>query len=194
MRAFLELYQARLYALARRLLRDEEAARDALQDVLIQVDRSLPKFAGEASLYTWAFRIAVNVCLNMQRGLRSKSEHVSVDDILLPISAEEDPDAMCARSFRTFVVDKALLRLPETQRVALTLHDIEEMTAPEVAAVLHIDAGAVKARVRRARATLRTLIADEYRARGMEIDGVSSITCVGNFLEHGTADESRVTS
>ena len=67
---FAEKYQARLLALARRLVGNHEDALDALQEILLQVDRSLPKFKGESSLYTWAFRLATNVCLNYQRKTR----------------------------------------------------------------------------------------------------------------------------
>lgn len=56
LRKFAEKYQQRLYALAHRLLGNHDDALDALQEVLIQVDTSLPRFKGEASLYTWAFR------------------------------------------------------------------------------------------------------------------------------------------
>jgi RNA polymerase sigma-70 factor (ECF subfamily) len=64
LRRFAEQYQSRLYALARRLLGNPDEARDVLQEIFIQVDKSLPNFKGESSLYTWVVRLATNVCFN----------------------------------------------------------------------------------------------------------------------------------
>jgi RNA polymerase sigma-70 factor (ECF subfamily) len=185
MRLFATEYEPRLLAVSRRLVRSEDEARDAVQESLIQIDRSLPRFEGGSSLYTWAFRIAVNVCLNLQRGLRANATHVELD--AEAESAEPDPDTMCVQTFRASVVERAMRRLPDAQRVALALCDLEEMTAPEAAAVLGIDANAVKARVRRGRAALRELIAQEYRRRGVNVDNLGAITCVSDFLSVGPA-------
>jgi hypothetical protein len=64
LRRFAATYQLRLYTLARRLLGNHDDALDALQEILMRMDKSLPTFKGESSLYTWAFRLATNVCLN----------------------------------------------------------------------------------------------------------------------------------
>ena len=192
MRLFAAQYAPRLRSLTRRLVRSDEEAQDAVQEALIQIDRSLPRFGGESALYTWAFRIAVNVCLNLQRGLRAKATHVELDDAAE--SGEPDPDTMCIQTFRAFLVERAMRRLPEAQRVALALCDLEEMTAPEAAAVIGIDANAVKARVRRGRAALRELIAEEYRRRGVDIEDVGAITCVSDFLNEPASPTPRPAS
>jgi RNA polymerase sigma-70 factor (ECF subfamily) len=77
--------------------------------------------------------------------------------------------------------------LPEGQRLALTLHDLEEMTAPETAAALGIPVTAVKARVHRARRRLRERIAREFAARGVEIEAIETIGCVSGLFERPTA-------
>src|SRR5690606_4783094 len=113
---------------------------DAWQETMIQVDRALPSFRGESALSTWAFRIATHVCLNRRRGLAARATHVDLETGAAEIAAAPadggDPDAGCVSSFRAWVVEKALLALPEGQRAALTLHDLEEMTAAETGAVL----------------------------------------------------------
>ena len=124
---FAEKYQARLLALARRLVGNHEDALDALQEILLQVDRSLPKFKGESSLYTWAFRLATNVCLNYQRKLGRTNSYAPLDEgssdaILLPVARPDDnPDTSCRARFRQRLVEQALLKLPETQRAVLVL-------------------------------------------------------------------------
>ena len=187
MTRFYARHGARLAAACRRLARRRDDADDALQQLLVQVDRSLADFRGEADLYTWAFRIAVHVCLNLDRGLRARSAHVALEDagdrLIAGPRDGGDPDADCVTSFRSRLVEQALLSLPEGQRRALTLHDLEEMTAAEASALLGIDANAVKQRVHRARKGLRERIAREFAARGVAIDGLGAIGCVSGLFE-----------
>lgn len=184
--AFAAAHGSRLAALCRRLTGAVADGEDAWQETLIQVDRALPSFRGEASLATWAFRIATHVCLNRRRGLAAQATHVELESAAGALTAAPadggDPDAGCVASFRAWVVEKALLDLPEGQRAALTLHDLEEMTAAEAGAVLGIAANAVKQRVHRARRSLRERIAREFAARGIELDGVGVEGCVSGLF------------
>lgn len=189
---------ARLGAACRRLAGGAADGEDALQEVLVQVDRSLPEFRGEADLYTWAFRIAVHVVLNQKRGLRARATHVPLDDAAGSLSAGPsdggDPDLSCLSSFKTWVVERALLELPEGQRLAVTLHDLEEMTAAETGALLGIDANAVKQRVHRGRKGLRERIAREFAARGVSLADVGEIGCVSGLFREapiGTGPDAR---
>src|SRR5690606_31684632 len=110
---------ARLATACRRLVRRQDDAEDALQEVLVQVDRGLPGFRGEASLYTWAFRIAVNVCLTRHRTLRDRAHHVALEDeegrLVASPGQGGDPDVSCVTAFRVWLVEQALLSLPEGQ-------------------------------------------------------------------------------
>ena len=155
LRRFAEKYQARLLVLARRLLGNHEETLDALQEVLIHVDQSLPKFKGESSLYTWAFRLATNCCLNPKRRLGPTNSYAPLDEalrdaVLLPLARPDDnPDVGCRARFRQHLVQQALLKLPETRRAVLVLRDLEYMTASEIAEVLQISVNVVKARLHR---------------------------------------------
>ncbi len=185
---------ARLGALCRRLTGSVSDGEDALQETLIQVDRSLPAFRGESSLATWAFRIATHVCLNRKRGLAARARHLDLEDGAGELAAEAadggDPDAGCVSTFRAWVVEKALLGLPEGQRQALTLYDLEERTAAETGELLGIEANAVKQRVHRARKNLRQRIAREFAARGIDLEGVGVAGCVsGLFAGEAAAGE-----
>lgn len=188
---FTNRYGARLAAACRRLTGNAADGEDALQEVLIQVDRGLAGFRGEADPYTWAFRIAVHVCLNRRRGLRARAVHVDLDDAGDALTAGPseggDPDGSCATTFRAWVVERALLDLPAGQRQALTLHDLEEMTAAETGALLGIDANAVKQRVHRGRKALRERIAREFARRGVAIDAVESMGCVSGLFSETLA-------
>ncbi|GMU64179.1 MAG: hypothetical protein AMXMBFR36_04530 [Acidobacteriota bacterium] len=196
--AFDAAHGARLAALCRRLTGSVADGEDAWQETLIQVDRSLPAFRGESSLATWAFRIATNVCLNRRRGLAARATHVELESGAGALAAGPadggDPDAGCVSSFRAWVVEKALLGLPEGQRAAITLHDLEEMTAAEVGALLGIEANAVKQRVHRARRSLRERIAREFGARGIDLDGVGVEGCVSGLFADDAPGADRATA
>lgn len=178
-RAFRELVgreAPRLLAVARRLLRSEEDARDALQEGLVQAYRALPQFAGQSRLGTWMHRIVVNAALMRMRRQRSRPEEPLEE--LLPTFREDGhqvrpsepwrPTADCAharlerRELRQLVRD-AIERLPDTYRTVLLLRDIEELDTHEVATLLDITDNAVKIRLHRARQALRALLDPHLR-------------------------------
>jgi RNA polymerase sigma-70 factor (ECF subfamily) len=194
LRRFAETYQPRLLALARRLLGNHEDAQDALQEILIHVDQSLPKFKAESSLYTWAFRLATNVCLTSKRRLGRTNSYAPLnealgDAMLLPVArADDNPDATCRSRFRQHLVEQALLKLPETQRVVLVLSDLEDMTASEIAEVLQTNVNVVKSRLHRARAKLKRIVEKEFEALGVEVDGAHTFECTWQYLTASAKD------
>ncbi|HYH82099.1 MAG TPA: sigma-70 family RNA polymerase sigma factor [Longimicrobium sp.] len=155
-----------LLRVARRLLRSEDEARDAVQDAFIAAFRGLPRFRGESRLGTWIYRIAVNAALARLRA-RAGADEVSLDQ-WLPRFADDGHAALAAAEWpgdtgpeRREVrerVRQAIDRLPETHRTVLVLRDLEELTTDEAAEALGISPGAVKVRLHRARQALRTLL------------------------------------
>ena len=69
-----ERYQGRAYRLALRVLRDEDQARDVVQDAFLKVYGSLDRFEGRSGFYTWLYRIVMNLCLDRKRRDRSDRE------------------------------------------------------------------------------------------------------------------------
>lgn len=161
---------ARLLAAARRLLHNEEDARDAVQSAFIRAFQSLGRFREESRLSTWLHRILVNEALMKLRSRKGKEE--SIDD-LLP-SFQEDGHQVRETADWSDLADKALERaetaemvnrligqLPESYRTVLVLRDIEGMSNAEIAEMLGINANLVKVRLHRARQALRTLLERE---------------------------------
>ena len=70
-RVLVERYQGRAHRLALRVLRDEEQARDAVQDAFLKVHSNLGRFENRSSFYTWLYRLVMNVCLDAKRRDRS---------------------------------------------------------------------------------------------------------------------------
>lgn len=176
--AFEELVRThggRLLAVARRLLRDEEDARDAVQEGFLAAYRSLGQFEGGCRIATWMHRIVVNASLMKLRTKRRKPEEPI--EALLPRFLEDGhhashpgdwyapADELLEQVQARALVRRAVDELPETYRTVLLLRDIEELDTAETAALLGIGENAVKTRLHRARQALRALL-DPHLRRG----------------------------
>lgn len=164
---------ARLLAVARRFLRNEEDARDALQDAFLSAFRSLNGFDGNSRVPTWLHRIVINCCLMKLRTRRRKPEEPIEDFLpkfredghqLFPNAPWEEPvEALLQRRETRELVRKSIDRLPESYRSVLLLRDIEELDTEETARLLEITSNAVKIRLHRARQALRELLDPSFR-------------------------------
>jgi RNA polymerase sigma-70 factor, ECF subfamily len=162
----------RLLAAARRLLRNEEDARDAVQNAFVRAFQSLSRFRQESSISTWLHRIVINEALMRLRS-RAKSDQPSIDD-LLPTFIEdghqtrdtvdwsETADKALERAETAELVRRKIDELPEIYRTVLLMHDIEEMSHAEIAESLGVSINVAKVRLHRARQALRTLLEREF--------------------------------
>ena len=157
----------RLLRLARRILKDEEEARDAVQDAFLQAFRSLPTFHGAAKLSTWLYRIGMNAALMRLRSRRRHPEAFIED--LLPRFLDDGHHAVNARPWPgvdDLLGERELLelvrdrvdQLPEMYRTVLLLRDVEQLDTEETAQALGVTCNVVKVRLHRARQALRALL------------------------------------
>jgi RNA polymerase sigma-70 factor (ECF subfamily) len=162
----------RLLSVTRRILKDEEDARDAVQDAFVSAFRARNQFNADSRVSTWLHRIAVNAALTRLRSRRRRPEE-SLDDLLprfLPnghhvehFTAWTEPaDVALSRKETASQVRSAIESLPETFRTVLMLRDIEGLSSEETASMLNITPNAVKLRLHRARMALRTLLAPRF--------------------------------
>jgi RNA polymerase sigma-70 factor (ECF subfamily) len=169
--AYEELVRSRgahLLAVARRLLRDEDAARDAVQDAFLSAFRGIQRFDGHSQLSTWLHRIVVNASLMRLRSRQRRPEQ-SIEP-MLPRFAEDghhaEPVVSWAESGAHQFEAKqarALVRagideLPEGYRAVLLMRDIEGLSTREAAVLLGATENAVKLRLHRARQALAVVI------------------------------------
>jgi RNA polymerase sigma-70 factor (ECF subfamily) len=166
-------YGPRLLRLARRFLANEEDARDAVQDAMVAVYRSIGKFESSSTLSTWLHRIVVNTALMKLRSRRRRPE----EDIeqYLPQFLEdghqrepstpwtESADNVIEREELRASVREAIEKLPDAYRIVLHLRDIEELSTAETAEILGTTKNIVKIRLHRARQALRTLLDTSMR-------------------------------
>jgi RNA polymerase sigma-70 factor (ECF subfamily) len=162
----------RLLSVTRRILKDEDEARDAVQDAFVSAFRARKQFQADSRISTWLHRIAVNAALSRLRSRRRRPEE-SLDDLLprfLPdghhvehFTAWTEPaDVTISRKETAEQVRQAIDSLPETFRTVLMLRDIEGLSSDEAASLLNITPNAVKLRLHRARMALRTLLAPHF--------------------------------
>lgn len=163
----------RLLAVARRIVGNEEDARDTVQDAFISAFKALDRFAGDAKLSTWLHRIVVNTAL-MRLRTRKRRPEEPLDSLLPafkddghqqhePVEWRDGADVALERNETRAFVRAQIDRLSETYRTVLLLRDIEELSTPEVARALGISENAVKIRLHRARQALRALLDERFR-------------------------------
>jgi RNA polymerase sigma-70 factor, ECF subfamily len=189
----LERHRRELTAHCYRMLGSPFEAEDAVQDTLLRAWRSLDRFEGRASLRSWLYRIATNVCLDMLDSKQRRARPMDLGEARAPdgpigeilpettwiepvpdalVMGEGDPAAV-AESHETirlaFVA--ALQHLPPRQRAALILCEVLHWKAAEVAELLDTSVAAVNSSLQRARATLDSAdIADAGRGTLSEHD------------------------
>jgi RNA polymerase sigma-70 factor (ECF subfamily) len=153
-------YERRVGSLAMKLLGTMEDAQDAAQEVFLRAYKYLHRLDLQKPIEPWLMRMTVNVCKNVarkrQRRLNTFSE-VETPDVPAP-SKSCDPYAGIVEEQERQMLWKALNSLPEKERIAITLRDIEGFSTSEVAAILESSESTVRSQVSRARVRMKDAI------------------------------------
>ena len=150
-------HQDRLWSVAMHLLRDAQAAEDAVQEGLLRALRGAESFRGESAIGTWMTRIVINICLDDLRRQQSHRTQPWDPDVLAQRESGEDDPRLAHLEDRE-VVREALRLLPRDQRIAIVLVDIEGRSVREVAELLGCAEGTVKSRCSRGRHALALVV------------------------------------
>jgi RNA polymerase sigma-70 factor (ECF subfamily) len=161
-------YQTQVYNLAYRVMGERDSAADATQEAFISAYKSLKRFRG-GSFKAWLMRIVTNACYDELRRRKRRPQtslealHVVEEDpnpsLILP---SEGPESHTQRMELAQAIQHCLSTLPEDQRTAAVLSDIQGYSYDEMAVIMGVSLGTVKSRLSRARAKLR----DCLRAKG----------------------------
>lgn len=161
-------YKNKIYNYVYRMTGNAEDAEDLTQEVFVRMYTNIGAFRAEASLSTWLFRIAGNLCVDAFR--RGKKERGVVSSLDAPIGGADEegqgatrdvpdwtnePDALFARKELDGQIQAALAKLPPKLRSAVALHDIEGLSYEEIAETERVPLGTVKSRIFNARVALR---------------------------------------
>ncbi|MGE0813413.1 MAG: RNA polymerase sigma factor [Vicinamibacterales bacterium] len=150
--ALAERYGPMVLRRCRRLLVDEEDARDACQDVFVRVVTGRRRIDARA-LSSLLYRIATNICLNRLRDGRRGPERAE-QGVLDRIASAEEPSAM---SDARLVLERLFARHPASSRTIAVLHYVDGLTLEETAAVAGLSVSGVRRRLRLLRHVLREL-------------------------------------
>lgn len=132
----------RLYAIARRILRDGYAAEDAVQDALIRAWRDLRSLRDRDRFDAWLHRLLVHACADHVRRTRRRPLEVTIDAIDRP-----DPQDDVRRIVDRDEIERAFLQLSVQHRAVLVMTHYEGLPAPEIASILGIPVGTVYSRI-----------------------------------------------
>ena len=151
--ALVQLTSDRMYALAARILRDNDLAEDALQGALINAWRQLPALREPDRFEAWLRKVLVHACYAEARRRRSWSANVRV----LPVDGPAGPDDLITIDERD-ALDRAFRRLSIEQRAVFVLHHHQGLPLVEIAESLGIPAGTARSRLHYATKVLRAAI------------------------------------
>ena len=161
-------YKSKVYNYVRRMVASVGDAEDLTQETFVRAYLSIHSFQSRASLNTWLFRIATNLCIDYSR--KNKRSQGLVTSLSQENSEEEetereipdtafDPQRLLLNKELGTQLDQALRELPEKLRTVVLLYDIEGLAYEEIAAIVACPLGTVKSRLFNARTALRNKLA-----------------------------------
>ncbi|KPU43096.1 ECF RNA polymerase sigma factor SigW [Oxobacter pfennigii] len=154
--SLVEVYGDRTLRVCYLILRDLQAAEDAVQETFIQVYRNISKFHGNSSLYTWIYKIAVNKCRDF---LRKDMQYPSIDGT--DIKCEVDIENEVIEKLDREKIKSLVFSMPAIYREVITLFYFEDMPIKDICSILDEGEGTVKSKLHRARNLLKKTLAEE---------------------------------
>jgi RNA polymerase sigma-70 factor (ECF subfamily) len=165
-----ERYQRKVYAVALGMLKDKEEAMDVSQEAFVKVYKYLDHFKGDASFYTWLYRITVNICIDIIRKRAGAGGEAVEFDETLPMDVSEanigalgsrlgtNPQKSALRRELAEKIQEALASVPEKHRAILLLREVEGMSYEDLSRTLDIPKGTVMSRLFHARAKVQKIL------------------------------------
>jgi RNA polymerase sigma-70 factor, ECF subfamily len=162
-------YNQVIYNFSFKICRNEEKAKETLQDTLISIYKSLNSFDGKSKFSTWLYKVVTNNCLMMARSNKS-GKHVSIDDDEYQVSLidrdvvgiYETPSKKMLDDELKGKLDEAIKKLPLKYRLVFLLRDVEDLSIEETGKTLNLSTPVVKSRLHRARIFLKKQLEEYY--------------------------------
>jgi len=169
-RALVERHQRRAFAIAVGLVRDEQDAREVVQEAFLRVHRGLATFEGGSSFFTWLYRIVTNLAIDVvRRPARRESE--ALDPAAIDGESEQpliaridgaDPVDVVRRGEIRKRLEEAIDALPPYHRGVILMREVEGMSYEEMAEAMGVSKGTIMSRLFHARRKLQRALSDCY--------------------------------
>jgi RNA polymerase sigma-70 factor, ECF subfamily len=191
-------YQRELFHLVSWNIGNTAEAEDIVQDILCKVYFSLSKFDNNRPFFPWLRRVAVNQCFDELRRIRRRKtlrftelndQDARIIERLMSVpQAEPSVPVPAGGEDMRALMQRILDRLPEKQRMAIVLRDFKQVPYEEMADIMRCSKQAVRLKVFRARARLRTLITKAMRRQEKLNRRAEGVSCLGAKLATGQAE------
>ena len=163
-----DTYKDRVFNTAIGIVQNAEDAEDLAQEVFIQVFRSIQNFKAESKLSTWIYRITTTRALDLLRSRKSKKRFGIIQRLFgegnepeMEIPDFNHPGVALDRKENAARLFKAIGQLPENQKIAFTLHKLEDLSYQEVSEVMGTSVAAVESLLHRAKQNLKKILEKE---------------------------------
>ena len=160
-----DTYKDRVFNTAIGIVQNAEDAEDVAQEVFIQVFRSVQNFKAESKLSTWIYRITTTRALDLLRSRKSKKRFGIIQRLFgegnepeMEIPDFNHPGVALDRKENAARLFKAIGQLPENQKIAFTLHKLEDLSYQEVSEVMGTSVAAVESLLHRAKQNLKKIL------------------------------------
>lgn len=152
-RQIVEAYQNMIFALSFRLLGNEEDAKDCTQESFIRIWLHLKDFNSEQKFSTWAYRIAVNICIDKLKKQNLKT--ASIDKDLILNFLIEDPEIQLSNKELSGIIVALTNELSHKQKIVFTLRYLEDLDVEEIKEITGLSAEKIKSNLYLAKQTIR---------------------------------------
>lgn len=153
-------YQQKVYWHTRKMVIDHDDADDVTQEVFIKVYKNLENFREDAQLYTWIYRIATNECLSfLQR--KKRRFFLPIGDVSKELMGKLDNSPHIAGDEIQMKLQKALLTLPDKQRLVFNMKYFDDMSYEDISEITNTSVGALKASFHHAVKKIETFLTSD---------------------------------
>lgn len=149
-------FTPRIFKMIYNMIEDYETTKDLTQDVFVNAWKGFSSFRGDASIYTWIYRIALNRVFRYRRK-NARWKIISIDDIK-PTGMKENPEKNFFKEADRALIRNTIQDLPENYQAVLILRYYEDNDYATIAKILGIPVGTVRSRLHRGISTLTNLI------------------------------------
>lgn len=164
-------YSSMILNISLGFLQNQEEAEDMVQEVMIELLKSISKFKGESSLKTWIYRLTISKCLDsirakkrLKRGSMFSFISFKNEESWMHQPDFSHPGVILENKERAVVLFKAIDQLSENQKIAFTLNKLEGLSYKEIAELMESSVASVESLIHRAKKKLQTLLRDFYES------------------------------